>query len=85
MNRIPSAALASSLRLGLAELPAIVRRARDELGLDEAEVREYLTVNLSFRLDPDALAGLREFHRRAALHGLIEERAPLALLPDADC
>lgn len=84
-GREASRALAASLELGLREMPAIVARAVTELELDAIEVRDYLTVNLSFRLDDEALAGLQEFRRRAALHGLIEERAPLALLSDADC
>jgi chorismate dehydratase len=71
-----------SLALGLAEIDRIVGEAADELGLPAAEIREYLTANLGFRLGEDELTGLDEYFRRAARHGLIAAAAPLRLLPD---
>ena len=64
--------LKSSLEQGLAELEAVIRRGVLELGLARETVREYLEENLSFRLDSEALAGLREFYARAAALGLVE-------------
>ena len=67
----------SSLRYGLAELEPLVREAAAELGLGTAEIRDYLTQALSYRLGPDEIAGLEEFYRRAAAKGLIPEARPL--------
>ncbi len=63
-------ALHESLELGERELPALVARAVERLSLDAGAVATYLTSNLSYRLGEAELAGLAEFHRRAAAHGL---------------
>jgi chorismate dehydratase len=67
----------SSLRYGLSSLDILVREAAAELGLESAEVREYLTENLSFFLRRDEIEGLEEFYRRAHSHGLILEPKPI--------
>jgi chorismate dehydratase len=67
----------SSLRYGLSSLDILVREAAGEMGLDSAEVRSYLTENLSFFLRQEEIAGLEEFYRRAHAHGLILEPRPL--------
>jgi len=67
----------SSLRYGLSSLDILVREAAGEMGLDSAEVRSYLTENLSFFLRQEEIAGLEEFYRRAHNHGLILEPRPL--------
>ena len=67
----------SSLRYGLSSLDTLVREAAGEMGLDSAEVRSYLTENLSFFLRQEEIAGLEEFYRRAHNHGLILEPRPL--------
>jgi chorismate dehydratase len=67
----------SSLRYGLSSLDILVREAAGEMGLDSAEVRSYLTDNLSFFLRQEEIAGLEEFYRRAHAHGLILEPRPL--------
>ena len=72
--------LTESLEKGLAELDEVVRRATRELGLGPSQTRRYLTECLSYRLDEDALAGLYEFYRRAALRGLIEEQRTIDFL-----
>lgn len=69
-----------SLALGLAEIERIVAEACRDLGLAAAEVRDYLTSNLGYRLGEDELTGLDEYFRRAAAHGLIENAAPIALV-----
>ena len=71
-----------SLALAEAQMDDLVREAAAETGLGVGELREYLTRCLSFHLGADELAGLREFHRRAHRHGLIEELRPLALAPE---
>jgi chorismate dehydratase len=67
----------SSLRYGLSSLDILVREAAGAMGLDSAEVRSYLTENLSFFLRQDEIEGLEEFYRRAHAHGLILEPRPL--------
>ena len=67
----------SSLRYGLSSLDILVREAAAELNLDSADVRSYLTDNLSFFLREDEIAGLEEYYRRAHAHGLILEPRPL--------
>jgi chorismate dehydratase len=66
-----------SLREGLENLDRLIDEAHRQLGLDSGELREYLTVNLSFRLGVQELAGLQEFHSLAAEMGLIDEALPL--------
>lgn len=61
----------ASLRHGLEHLEELVRATAAELGLDAALVRAYLTESLWFTLGKDERAGLAEFYRRAARHGLI--------------
>jgi chorismate dehydratase len=67
----------SSLRYGLSSLDTLVREAAAELSLDTADVRSYLTENLSYFLREEEIAGLEEFYRRAHEHGLILEPRPL--------
>jgi chorismate dehydratase len=71
----------SSLRYGISSLDTVVRESAAELGLDTAEVRSYLTENLSFFLRQEEIAGLEEFYRRAHEHGLILEPRPLEFWP----
>lgn len=68
-----------SLHLGLAALPEIIARAAAELGLPPAEIRAYLTENLSFFLREAELAAVDEYFRRAHGHGLIDDPRRLAL------
>lgn len=63
----------SSLRYGLSSVDTLVREAAAALSLDTADVRSYLTDNLSYFLREDEIAGLEEFYRRAHEHGLILE------------
>jgi predicted solute-binding protein len=71
-----AAALEASLARGEAELDRIVAEAAAELALPPAELREYLTSNLRYRLGERELAGLAEFHRRAREHGLLPAPSP---------
>ncbi len=75
--------LERSLERGLADLDRLVERAATELRLDLADIHEYLTRNLSYRLDRDALAGLRAFHARAFEVGLVESDRALAFAGEA--
>ena len=71
----------SSLRYGISSLDTVVSESAAELGLDRAEVRSYLTENLSFFLRQEEILGLEEFYRRAHAHGLILEPRPLEFWP----
>jgi chorismate dehydratase len=65
-----------SLEGGLADLDRIARDAAREIGLSIEEATAYFTENLRFWLGEEEIAGLREFYRRAAAHGLTALEAP---------
>jgi chorismate dehydratase len=69
-----------SLQQGLENLDGLIALAEEQLGLTPEDLREYLTVNLSFRLGGEELAGLREFYSLAAEMELIAEARPLQFL-----
>ncbi len=71
----------SSLRYGMTSMATVVRESAAEMGLDSADVRSYLTENLSFFLRAEEIQGLEEFYRRAHRHGLILEPKPLEFWP----
>ena len=72
--------LTYSLELGTRDRQELVRRAVDELSLEQGEVRDYLGHNLSYCLDGEALLGLEEFYRQAAAFGLINRAQQLNFL-----
>ncbi len=73
-----------SLEQGQRNIEQLVRLAALEQSLSEAEVREYLTENLSYRLGRDELSGLHEFFERACDHGLIGPISPLQFARPCD-
>lgn len=65
---------------------ALDRIARDwsaRLQITPAEVEDYLTRNIYYRLDPDCLEGMRLFFRYAAECGAVEQVRPLKFLQPA--
>jgi chorismate dehydratase len=82
--RVPVDRFLASLETGLAELDAIVDETAAESGLPPAVVRDYFTRNLRFRMGPAEQAGLAEFLRRAASHGLVAAPAPVRFLSTSD-
>ncbi|MFN7943625.1 MAG: menaquinone biosynthesis protein [Thermoanaerobaculia bacterium] len=72
--------LHASFESGMAALPEIVAAAAAETRLPEAVLLDYYTRNLRFRMGPAEQAGLAEFLRRAATHGLAEASGSLAYL-----
>jgi chorismate dehydratase len=78
-----SSALEASFEAGWAALDRIVAGAALETGLPEAVLSDYYTRNLSYRMGPAEQAGLAEFLRRAATHGLAPAAAPLEFLAGA--
>ena len=58
---------------GVAQAEEIVNSYERSLSLSAAEIRTYLTENISFRVDPDMSQGLRVYFELANKHRLIEE------------
>lgn len=69
-DRVPVERFRGSLELGLAELDAIVAETAAETGLAPAVLHDYYTRNLRYPMGAAEQAGLGEFLRRAAAHGL---------------
>lgn len=61
---------------GLAHAAAIARREAPLLGIAEQTAHDYFKQNLHFTLGANELAGLREFARLAARHGLVGPDLP---------
>jgi len=58
---------------GLVQAEEIVNSYERSLSLSAAEIRTYLTENISFRVDQEMADGLRLYFELANTHGLIEE------------
>lgn len=69
-----------SLRMGMENVGRLITEAEQELELGSQELYEYLTVNLSFELGTEELAGLQEFYSMAAEMELIPAVRPLRFL-----
>ncbi len=63
-------AFAKAKRFGLSRAGVIAAREAAKLGLDPGYCRRYFDTIIKYDLGPAELAGLREFHRRAAALGL---------------
>ena len=59
----------------------IAREWSPRIGLSEAEIRDYLTHNIDYRLDADNLNGLELFFRYAAELKLVDTAPELRFLP----
>lgn len=68
---------ADSLTRAEDDMEDLVREAALELGLPSDALRSYLSEKLSFRLGESELAGLEEYHLRAAELGLIARNRPI--------
>jgi chorismate dehydratase len=75
--------LERSYQAGAAELATIVAETAAETGLAPAVLEDYYRRNLSYRMGPAEQAGLAEFLRRAASHGLIAAPSALRFLAAA--
>jgi chorismate dehydratase len=67
---------------GLANLDDIISRSEAGLSLSPADIREYLTANITFQVDETLAQGLRLYFQLAHKHGLIERNRPLEFLAD---
>ena len=70
-----AAIFSASLEVGFAELDEIVEETAAESGLSPLVLRDYYTRNLRFEMGAAEQAGLAEFLRRAAAHGLAPRAA----------
>ena len=73
-----------SLEQGLRNVDSLVGDAARDQRLDESELHEYLTRNLSYHLGPEELSGLYEFFERAFDQGLIDDVKPLRFVRSCD-
>src|SRR5205085_2429737 len=71
------AAFAKAKRHGLARAGQIAAREATALGLDPGYCRRYFTNIIHYDLGPRELAGLDQFHARAAALGLAPAGVPL--------
>jgi len=69
-----------SLEMGKDNLPAIVDEAWRSIGWTKAELKEYLTENISYALGEAERQSLALFFEKAARHGFAPEAKPLEFL-----
>jgi len=65
---------------GLRQLERIVSEYENEVPLSRADMKEYLTSNITFKIDESLDSGMRLYFELAAKHGLIEKNKPLQLI-----
>jgi chorismate dehydratase len=73
VNRVRDIDFAAARDEGLSRIEEIVRSYESSLGLSAAEIRTYLTENISFRVDNEMGKGLQLYFELAQKHGLISE------------
>jgi len=67
---------------GLAHLNEIAAEYENRIGLSPAEIKDYLTENIAFRMDEDMKKGLELYFELASKLRLIENEKPLRRLGD---
>jgi len=65
---------------GLQRFPEIAAGYAKSLNLPVKFLEDYLKQNINFDLGPEHIEGLRQFHRLAKKHGLIEDIRPLEFI-----
>ncbi len=69
---------------GLEQVEKIISQYETELPLPQAEVREYLTENITFHLDESLEKGMLLYFELALKHGLIDNNKPLQFIRPYD-
>jgi len=69
-----------SLEMGQANLAVLVEEARRSVGWTAAELREYFTENITYRLGGRERESLALFYEKAVRHGLAPVEKPLSFL-----
>ena len=65
---------------GLEQVEKIISECEAEMPLPRAEIRKYLTENITFHLDDELKKGMRLYFELAQKHGLIESNKPLQFI-----
>jgi chorismate dehydratase len=65
---------------GVEHTEEIVNNYQNSIGLSRTEIQEYLTENISFRIDEDMKKGLQLYFKLAEKHQLIERVKPLKFI-----
>jgi chorismate dehydratase len=65
---------------GLEQVEKIISESESDLPLPRAEIRKYLTENITFHLDDELEKGMRLYFELARKHGLIESNKPLEFI-----
>jgi chorismate dehydratase len=72
-DRVRAIDFAAARDEGLAHLDEIAAEYENQLGLSLAEIKDYLTENIAFRMDDEMKKGLDLYFRLAEKHRLIEK------------
>jgi chorismate dehydratase len=62
---------------GLEQIEKIISQYESDVLLSGEEIREYLTINITFQIDESLEKGMRLYFELAWKHGLIEDNKPL--------
>jgi chorismate dehydratase len=81
-DRVRAIDFAGARDEGLANLDEIAASQKGLTGLSPAEVKDYLTKNIAFRMDEDMKNGLELYFKLASKLGLIENVKPLRFFGD---
>lgn len=65
---------------GLKQVEQIISECETDVPLPRAEIRKYLSENITFQLDEDLENGMRLYFELARKHGLIEKNKPLQFI-----
>lgn len=65
---------------GLNQIESIISQYENEISLPRAEIRKYLTDNITFNLDESLEKGMRLYFELAWKHGLIKNNKPLQFI-----
>jgi chorismate dehydratase len=65
---------------GLAHIDEIIGNYEPEIGLDRAELTEYLSKNISYSIDDSMRRGMELYFELAQKNGLIDRNKPLVFL-----
>ena len=77
---MPSLDFAAARDEGVKAIDQIVEVYKDRLQLPAEDLRDYLTNNITFKLDDHLQNGMQHYFELAARHGLIERQRPLEFL-----
>ncbi len=80
VNKIRTIDFAGARDEGLEHLDEVILDYESRIPLSHEEIRQYLTENVSFRMDEEMSKGLAHYFKLAQKHGLINEAKPLTFV-----